>query len=179
MTVLQVAAGSRQGAVPPCCAGLFRPIYDDLQRLHAPAPHSGARQSAEHRATSAERWASSRRALAAVSKGVDLSYASDSAARNYTPKDVWAGQADHRHALLHAAHRLGISSAARGARCVDGSVVGAGSEAGADFVALPGPASVVRLKEACGPFSAAKILRAALDEETISHAMDDWVLMQH
>ncbi len=99
--------------------------------------------------------------------------------QNDTPKDFTACVADLRHAMFHAAHCLGISSAAQGARCVDGSKVGAGSKGDEDFVALPGPASIVRLKEACGPFSAAKILRAALDEEHLSHAMGDWVLMQH
>jgi len=51
-------------------------------------------------------------------------------------------------------------------------------KAGADFTDLPGPASVIRLKEACGHFSAAEILRAAMEEEDISQAMDGWVLMQ-
>ena len=60
--------------------------------------------------------------------------------------------------------------------CMDGGPVGDRSR-GEDFVALPGPASIIRLKEACGPFSAAKILRAALDDEDVSQAMDGWVLM--
>ena len=156
--MLQVAGIGRQGTVPPCCAGLFRPIYDDMQRLHVRDSRSSGLQSAEKQAESAERWAASRRALAAVSKNVDLSYASSSTAKIYTPKDMWAGQADYNHAVVHAAHCLGISSAARGARCVDGSIVGAVDKGGEEFVALPGPASIVRLKEACGPFSAAKIL---------------------
>lgn len=60
--------------------------------------------------------------------------------------------------------------------CMDGSMVVDGSR-GEDFVTLPGPASVIRLKEACGSFSAAKILRAALDDEALSQATDGWVLM--
>ena len=51
-------------------------------------------------------------------------------------------------------------------------------KAGAGFTDLPGPASVIRLKEACGRFSAAEILRAAMEEADISQAMDGWVLMQ-
>jgi hypothetical protein len=52
------------------------------------------------------------------------------------------------------------------------------SRAGEDFVPLPGPASVYRLREACGPYSAAKILRAALQEAELAQEMDGWVLMQ-
>ncbi len=51
-----------------------------------------------------------------------------------------------------------------------------------DFVMLPGPATVVKLKEACGSFSAAAVLKEALQAERGSEASspEGWVLLgQH
>ena len=76
--------------------------------------------------------------------------------------------------MLHAAGlRPGAPSSPGCAHGTPGS-----SRAGEEFVALPGPASVIRLREACGPYSAAKILRAALQEAELVQEMDDWVLLQ-
>lgn len=75
--------------------------------------------------------------------------------------------------MLHAAAdlRWGDPSSPGCAEGTPGS-----SRAGEGFVALPGPASVIRLREACGPYSAAKILRAALQEAELEKQMDGWLL---
>lgn len=50
-----------------------------------------------------------------------------------------------------------------------------------DFVILPGPATVVKLKEACGSFNAAAILKAAMQSERGSRgdvSPEGWVLLR-
>lgn len=49
-----------------------------------------------------------------------------------------------------------------------------------DFVMLPGPATIVKLKEACGSFSAAAVLKEAAQAErgTGSSSSDGWVFLR-
>lgn len=51
----------------------------------------------------------------------------------------------------------------------------------AEFVILPGPATVVKLKEACGSFTAAAVLKAAMQSERSSSgdaSPDGWVFLR-
>lgn len=83
------------------------------------------------------------------------------------------GSSFGKHATHHAAYCMGMIDSLPGPCPTDPS-----SNRAHDFVDLPGPASVIRLKEACGPFSAAKILRGAMQEGDLAQAMEGWVLMQ-
>ena len=85
-----------------------------------------------------------------------------------------AVKAARQEVMPHAAHCPGLISAAAEGSCMEGNAADGGGRR-EDFVALPGPASIIRLKEACGPFSVARILRAALDEEDLSQVMDGWM----
>ena len=183
---------AQRGGRPPCCArarGSFSPAeyaYKHLQfKFHTcdqPPPSASPAELHELARRSARRY------LMKPSKDPALS----SPETLEQTEEFFASTAG-RHATHHAGYALGLTDALpspcpvadqagarqRVRRLVAGMASSTPASRARKFVELPGPASVIRLREACGPFSAAKILKTAMEEaELTQQAVDGWVLMQ-
>ena len=182
---------AQRGGRPPCCAlarGSFSPAeyaYKHLQLkfLTRDQPPPSASPAELHELVRR----SVRRYLMEPSKDPELS-SPDTLERT----EEFFASAAGKHATHHAGYALGLTDALpspcpvsdrAGARQRVRRPVADTSSTPASrarkFVELPGPASVICLREACGPFSAAKILKTAMEEaELTQQAVDGWVLMQ-
>ena len=166
-----------RGSLPPCCAraeGKFSPAeyaYTYLRlkfRVHSQPPEPPASPTQLHEL--ARR--SARRYLTKSSKDPELS-----SQESLKKAEAFFASAAGKHATHHAGYVLGLTDALPGP-CPEADMASTPASRAREFVDLPGPASVIRLREACGSFSAAKILKAALEEAELTQAVDGWVLMQ-
>lgn len=183
---------AQRGGQPPCCArarGSFSPAehaYKQLQLkfLTRSQPLESAASPAELHEVARK---SARRYLTEPSRDPELS-----SPESMEQTEEFFSSAAGKHATHHAGYALGLTDALPGP-CPVADRAGARqrvrrpvadrastpADRARKFVELPGPASVIRLREACGPFSAAKILRTAMeDAELTQQAVDDWVLLQ-
>ena len=182
---------AQRGGRPPCCAlarGSFSPAeyaYEHLQlkflTRDQPPPSASPAELHELARRSARRY------LMKPSKDPELS-----SLETLERTEEFFASAAGKHATHHAGYALGLTDALPGpcpvsdragarqrVRSPVADMASTPASRARKFVELPGPASVIRLREACGPFSAAKILKTAMEEaELTPQAVDGWVLMQ-
>ena len=183
---------AQRGGQPPCCArarGSFSPAvyaYQHLQLtfLTLSQPHESPASPAELHELARR---SARRRHAKLFRGTE-----HSSPESLEQTEEFFASAAGKHATHHAGYALGLTDVLPGPCPVShragarqrvrrpvADMASTPASRARKFVELPGPASVIRLREACGPFSAAKILKTAMEEaELTQQAADGWVLMQ-